>query len=93
MGPDAQPGHITNISAPPGGLAAVAIDASTRPQLWFVVDDIHAAVAKVRELGGSADEPALYDSGRSADCVDDQGTIFSLSAPAAKYTLYIRRPL
>ena len=57
------------------------------PELWFVVDDIHAAVAKVRELGGSADDPVLYDSGWSADCVDDQGTTFSLSVPAAKYTL------
>lgn len=84
---DAQPGHIANISAPPGGLAEVEIGASTRPQLWFVVEDVHAAVAKVRELGGSADEPVMYDSGWSADCVDDQGTTFNLSVPAAKYTL------
>ena len=50
------------------------------------VDDIHAAVAKVRELGGSATDPVNYDSGWSADCVDDQGTTFNLSVPAAKYT-------
>ena len=84
--PDPQQGHIANISAPPGGIATVTGDASTRAQLWFVVDDIHAAVAKVRELGGSATDPVNYDSGWSADCVDDQGTTFNLSVPAAKYT-------
>jgi uncharacterized glyoxalase superfamily protein PhnB len=84
--PDPQQGHIANISAPPGGIATVTGDASTRAQLWFVVDDIHAAVAKVRELGGSASDPVQYDSGWSADCVDDQGTTFNLSVPAAKYT-------
>ena len=82
--PDPQQGHIANISAPPGGIATVTGDASTRAQLWFVVDDIHAAVAKVRELGGSATDPVNYDSGWSADCVDDQGTTFNLSVPAAK---------
>jgi uncharacterized glyoxalase superfamily protein PhnB len=84
--PDPQQGHIANISAPPGGIATVTGDASTRAQLWFVVDDIHAAVAKVRELGGTATDPVNYDSGWSADCVDDQGTTFNLSVPAAKYT-------
>ena len=82
-----QPGHIANISAPPGGVAEVGREASTRAQLWFVVDDIHAAVAKIRELGGSAEDPVQYDSGWSADCVDDQGTTFNLSVPAPKYTL------
>jgi len=84
--PDPQQGHIANISAPPGGLATVTADASTRAQLWFVVDDIHAAVVKVRELGGSATDPVNYDSGWSADCIDDQGTTFNLSVPAVKYT-------
>jgi uncharacterized glyoxalase superfamily protein PhnB len=82
-----QQGHISNISAPPGGIHEVGPEASTRPQLFFVVDDIHDAVATVRSLGGSAEEPVLYDSGWAADCVDDQGTTFNLSVPAAKYTL------
>ena len=30
---------------------------TSAPRLWFVVDDIHAAVAAVRELGGTANEP------------------------------------
>jgi uncharacterized glyoxalase superfamily protein PhnB len=80
-------GHVVNISAPPGGIDQVEPGGSTRAKLWFVVDDIHAAVTKVRELGGSAEEPVLYDSGWSADCVDDQGTTFCLSVPAAKYSL------
>jgi uncharacterized glyoxalase superfamily protein PhnB len=85
--PDRAGAHIENISAPPGSISQVAPGGSTRPQLWFVVDDIHAAVAKVRELGGTSDDPVLYDSGWSADCIDDQGTMFSLSVPASKYTL------
>ena len=79
--------HIENISAPPGSIGQVEPGGSNRAKLWFVVDDIHAAVAKVRELGGTAEDPVLYDSGWSADCVDDQGTTFSLSVPAAKYSL------
>lgn len=85
--PDPEQGHVANISAPPGGITEVSGDAPTRAQLWFVVDDIHAAVATVRRLGGNADEPVLYDSGWSADCVDDQDTTFNLSVPAAKYSL------
>ncbi len=74
-------GHIGNISAPPGALTG------DEAVLYFVVDDINAAVVKVRELGGTAASPVLYDSGWSADCTDDQGTRFSLSVPAKKYTL------
>ena len=80
-------GHIGSISAPPGAVSPVEAQESLRSQLWFVVDDIHAAVSTVRELGGTATDPVLHDSGWAADCVDDQGTLFSLSVPAAKYTL------
>jgi uncharacterized glyoxalase superfamily protein PhnB len=83
--PDPHHGHIANISAPPGGIAQVEPGGPTRAQLWFVVDDIHTAVMKVRDLGGHAEAPVLFDSGWSADCVDDQGTTFNLSVPAAKY--------
>jgi len=79
--------HVTNISAPPGSLGQVEPGGSTRAKLWFVVDDIHAAVAKVREFGGTAEDPVSSDSGWSADCVDNQGTTFSLSVPAATYSL------
>jgi uncharacterized glyoxalase superfamily protein PhnB len=79
-------GHVMNISAPPGGIREVTGGTSTSAELWFVVDDIHAAVTTVRELGGQASDPVLYDSGWSAECVDDQGTVFNLSVPAAKYS-------
>lgn len=77
-------GHVSNISAPPGGVEPTTEPAP--PRLWFVVDDIDAAVARVRELGGTASEPVRYDSGWDAACTDDQGTPFHLSVPAAKYT-------
>jgi uncharacterized glyoxalase superfamily protein PhnB len=82
---DAEQGHIENISAPPGGLNDKTTDSGVR--LWFVVDDIHSAVARVRELGGRADDPVYYDSGWSADCTDDQGTVFSLSVPSPEYSV------
>lgn len=77
--PSPDNGHATNIAAPPGGVQQV--DDPAGPQLWFVVDDIHTAVAAVRAAGGTADEPVFYESGWSADCTDDQGTRFSLSVP------------
>ena len=81
-GPDQ--GHVDNISAPPGGVNNRGEDTGAR--LWFVVDDIQTAVARVRANGGTADEPVNYESGWSSDCTDDQGTVFSLSVPIAAYT-------
>jgi len=50
--------------------------------LAYRVDDIHAAVAKVGELSGTASPVAERPNGLSADsadnCVDDQGTVFHL---------------
>jgi len=77
-------GHVESIAAPSGGLH---LDGPQQVQLWFVVDDIHAAVAAVRAHGGHADEPVLHDSGWDASCTDDQGTPFHLSVPAEKYVL------
>ena len=44
----------------------------------YLVDDIYGAVARVRAAGGSAPEPERQPYGLSAQCVDDQGTRFSL---------------
>ena len=79
---DPDNGHIGNISAPPGSAHGAA---SGGTDLYFVVDDIHTAVARVREMGGTAEEPVFYDSGAAATCVDDQGTRFFVSVPADKY--------
>lgn len=79
---DPQSGHASNISAPPGGLHP----GNAQADLWFAVPDIHAAVATVRELGGTATEPVHYESGWSSECTDDQGARFCLSVPAPQYT-------
>ena len=79
-------GHIANISAPPGSVSDYYPN-DVGARLWFVVDDIQAAVAKVRELGGTATEPTDSESGWSSDCTDDQGTVFCLSVPSAAYSL------
>jgi uncharacterized glyoxalase superfamily protein PhnB/predicted enzyme related to lactoylglutathione lyase len=78
-------GHIENISAPPGGLNDKSGQGAAR--LWFVVDDVHTAVERVRAAGGTAEDPVNYESGWSADCTDDQGTAFSLSVPSPEYSL------
>lgn len=74
--------HIAD-PTPPGGIAPGA--STPTIDLYFRVDDIQAAVATVRELGGHADEPVHYDSGWSALCHDDQGLAFYLSEPAPGY--------
>ena len=81
---DPAAGHVNNIAAPPGGVRAA--DSPGGAELWLVVDDIEVAVAKVRELGGTATEPVLYESGWAAECTDDQGTKFNLSVPSDLYS-------
>jgi hypothetical protein len=71
--------HIAETS-PSGGLNSA--DEGTRVQIWFRIDDIEPAVARVRELGGTAAEPSKSASGWSASCKDDQGTEFNLWQPA-----------
>ena len=49
----------------------------------YVVDDIAAAVARVRAAGGRAEEPVPRAYGLSADCVDTDGVRFALHQPPA----------
>jgi len=51
-------------------------------QLSYRVDDIAAAVERVRAAGGRADEPERRRYGLFTECVDDQGTTFRLWQPA-----------
>ena len=44
----------------------------------FAVDDIAAAVARVRAAGGTATDPERYPYGTTSDCTDDQGLRFYL---------------
>ena len=48
--------------------------------VFFSVPDLEAAVARVRELGGEADEPGPEEPGfgRFANCRDPQGLEFGL---------------
>jgi predicted enzyme related to lactoylglutathione lyase len=66
-------------------------DAGASPYVFFRVDDLDAALARVEELGG-AREPAGEDHGdedqaarfgRFALCRDDQGSAFGLHEPPA----------
>lgn len=45
----------------------------------YVVDDVAAAVQRVRAAGGQAADPAQEPYGLVADCVDDQGMRFAVA--------------
>ncbi|WP_433268011.1 VOC family protein [Actinosynnema sp. CS-041913] len=47
-------------------------------KLMFAVDDLAAALARVREHGGTTKAPERQAYGLSAECVDDQGVEFWL---------------
>ena len=53
-------------------------------QLSYRVDDIAAAIERVRAAGGRADEPQRRAFGLLAGCVDDQGATFRLWQPAER---------
>jgi uncharacterized glyoxalase superfamily protein PhnB len=55
--------------------------AESEVQLSYLVDDIAAAVDRVRGAGGRADEPVGRPFGLLAECVDDQGASFRLWQP------------
>jgi len=71
----------TEETAPPLGISP-SRDAEPEVQLSYRVDDIAAAVERVRAAGGRADEPARRQFGLLAYCVDDQGMTFHLWQPA-----------
>jgi uncharacterized glyoxalase superfamily protein PhnB len=71
----------TEATAPPLGIWP-ARDAEPRVQLSYRVDDIAAAVERVRAAGGRASEPERAPFGLLAECADDQGTAFHLWQPA-----------
>jgi uncharacterized protein len=76
------------ISAPnvPGGMHGS--DAGAAPYVFFGVDDMEAALERVRELGGEVedmdvegDEASIARFGRFKLCRDDQGSPFGLHQP------------
>jgi uncharacterized glyoxalase superfamily protein PhnB len=56
-------------------------DTPTEVQLCYRVDDIEAAVARVRAAGGTAQAIEHEPYGLKVDCVDDQGANFQLWQP------------
>jgi uncharacterized protein len=84
----AEEGNGATIETPniPGGLHAG--DAGASPYLFFRVEDMDAALARVRELGGKLrddlggdDADTVARFGRFAICSDDQGSGFGLHQP------------
>jgi uncharacterized glyoxalase superfamily protein PhnB len=71
----------TDQTRPPLGILSSA-GAEPEVRLSYRVDDITAAVERVRAAGGRADEPVRRPYGLLADCVDDQGATFHLWQPA-----------
>jgi uncharacterized protein len=72
----------------PGGLHPG--DPEAAPYVFFRVDDIDAAAARVQELGGrleelggEGDEESAARFGRFRFCRDDQGSPFGLHQPPA----------
>ena len=47
--------------------------------VYFSTSDIDASIAKIKELGGSSDEPQdIPPVGRYARCTDTEGNAFGL---------------
>jgi predicted enzyme related to lactoylglutathione lyase len=75
----------------PGGRGGIhGGDGGASPYVFFSVDDIEAAMERVRELAGvvedmdvEGDEDSIAKTGRFKLCRDDQGSPFGLHQPPA----------
>ena len=83
-------GHGFVITTPdvPGGMHGG--DAGAQPLVFFRVEDMEAALARVAELGGEVvetdvegDDASIARFGRFKLCRDDQGSAFGLHQPPA----------
>jgi uncharacterized glyoxalase superfamily protein PhnB len=72
----------TEETSPPIGILPWD-EAESEVQLSYRVNDIRAAVERVKAAGGNAEEPGLRPFGMLAECVDDQGVTFRLWQPAS----------
>ena len=70
----------TDETRPPLSMLPVP-GAQREVQLSYRVDDIAAAVERVRAAGGHAEEPMRRPFGLLTECVDDQGATFRLWQP------------
>jgi predicted enzyme related to lactoylglutathione lyase len=81
--PGPNEGYEIRTAGIPGGIHGG--DAGASPYLFFAVDDMDAAVERVRELGGEVidtdiegDPNQQAKTGRFKLCRDDQGSAFGL---------------
>jgi predicted enzyme related to lactoylglutathione lyase len=81
-------GFMIETPGGPGGIHGN--DSGSAPYVFFSVEDIEAAMVRVRELGGvvdeadiEGDEDSIARSGRFKLCHDDQGSPFGLHQPPA----------
>ena len=71
--------HMTRISDQTGAAITNMEPGKRGTRAYFAVDDINAGVARVRELGGEANEAqAVPGMGWFATCTDPQGNEFGL---------------
>jgi uncharacterized protein len=84
--PPAGTGAAVETPNVPGGIHGG--DPGASPYLFFRVDDLDAALAQVRALGGEVtshdpggDPESVARFGRFAFCADDQGSHFGLHEP------------
>jgi predicted enzyme related to lactoylglutathione lyase len=71
--------HMTRISEQTGGAITNMEPGKRGIRTYFDVDDIKAGAARVKELGGEADEPMPVPSmGWFSTCRDPQGNEFGL---------------
>lgn len=81
LSPFGDPSYRTIDDAEPQGALAPSEDKHVT--VYFSVDDIEKAAARVGELGGQAGEiEPIPEVGRFAHCRDDQGVAFSIFEPA-----------
>ncbi|MDG4863403.1 VOC family protein [Streptomyces sp. T-3] len=82
-------GYVIGTPGVPGGMHGG--DAGASPYVFFKVDDLDAAIERVRSLGGTVEAPlegveddkAVAAFGRFRLCRDDQGSAFGLHQPPA----------
>ena len=82
-------GFVISTPNVPGGMHGG--DRGAVPYVFFKVDDIEAALERVRELGGEVedmdvegDEESTATFGRFKLCRDDQGSSFGLHQPPGR---------
>lgn len=82
FGDSAMPGfeyYMVRTGEDQGGAIMPAETPATSPIVYFDTDDIDASIAKVRELGGQADDKMpIPQIGWFTHCTDTEGIAFSL---------------